>query len=499
MRISGLATGMDTESIIRDLMKAQRIPLDKITHKKQKLEWQLEDYRSINRNLKTLEYSIRDTVNMEASYIAKTMNNSNPDAVGVKHINSSSNFSGTIEVEKLATNALLQSGANVDMTGKTKLSDMDSLIKDRVSMTINAPGMEKAVTLTFSKDATIDSVIQEINSKTGVSAYLDSNTGKIAMSSKSSGAGEITVIKGEKVDGEDTNDYLNHGNLAELLQLDSTKSTSTLGTNSTITFNGLEMTHLPNKFEINGFQFDLKQVTTSPVTFSSTADVDKVMDTVVKFIDDYNKMLEELNKKIREPVNRSFHPLSAEEKKDMKEKEIELWEEKAKSGALKNDPAIRDMLSNLRNIMNSSVTGSDGKPIRLSDFGITPSKDYLEHGKLVIDENKLREAIAEDPNKLYELIGKANDDPKKAGLSHQFRVVIEDTQKVIAKRAGSVGAVNDTFTLGQSLKDMNSQITKFENRLMMVENRYWKQFNAMESAIQRMNAQSAQLMSQFGG
>ena len=51
MRIGGLASGMDTESIIRDMMNANRIPLDKITQKKQYLEWQLDDYRSINRNL----------------------------------------------------------------------------------------------------------------------------------------------------------------------------------------------------------------------------------------------------------------------------------------------------------------------------------------------------------------------------------------------------------------------------------------------------------------
>ena len=51
MRISGLATGMDTESMIRDIMNAHRIPLDKITQKKQYLEWQLDDYRATNRQL----------------------------------------------------------------------------------------------------------------------------------------------------------------------------------------------------------------------------------------------------------------------------------------------------------------------------------------------------------------------------------------------------------------------------------------------------------------
>jgi len=128
--------------------------------------------------------------------------------VGVKALNAISNFSGTIEVEKLGTNALLQSrtlvvqsGTNNEITGKTQLSELlpGSEIKDRVSMTINAPGMKKAVTLSFSKDANIDSVIQEINSKTGVSAYLDPKSGTIALSSKSSGDGVISILKENKL------------------------------------------------------------------------------------------------------------------------------------------------------------------------------------------------------------------------------------------------------------------------------------------------------------
>nr|WP_200908438.1 flagellar cap protein FliD N-terminal domain-containing protein [Rossellomorea vietnamensis] len=49
MRIGGLASGMDTDQIIKDLMKAERIPLDKLEQKKQYLEWQRDDYRDMNK------------------------------------------------------------------------------------------------------------------------------------------------------------------------------------------------------------------------------------------------------------------------------------------------------------------------------------------------------------------------------------------------------------------------------------------------------------------
>ena len=47
-RIGGLASGMDIDTLVSDLMKAERLPLDKLTQKKQILEWQRDDYRSMN-------------------------------------------------------------------------------------------------------------------------------------------------------------------------------------------------------------------------------------------------------------------------------------------------------------------------------------------------------------------------------------------------------------------------------------------------------------------
>src|SRR6476659_6109271 len=103
MRISGLATGMDTESIIRDMMKAHRIPMEKITQKKQYMEWQLEDYRSTNRNLRDLAYKVSDTMGRQSTFLQKSVNVSNPDAVGIKGLSATSEFAGSISVERLAT------------------------------------------------------------------------------------------------------------------------------------------------------------------------------------------------------------------------------------------------------------------------------------------------------------------------------------------------------------------------------------------------------------
>lgn len=97
------------------------------------------------------------------------------------------------------------------------------------------------------------------------------------------------------------------------------------------------------------------------------------------------------------------------------------------------------------------------------------------------------------------MLGKSGENEEDRGLVGRLRTAIDDTRKVITARAGNAGAVNDTFTLGRTLKQMDSQIERFQTRMQQVEDRYWKQFTRMEMAIQRANAQSAQLMSAFGG
>lgn len=497
MRISGLATGMDTETIIRDMMKAHRLPLTKVTQKKQYLEWQLDDYRTINRKLWDYRNNISDTVMREANYLAKTVSVSDEKAVSIRALNAESDFSGTIEIHKLATNARLQSGSALgsNVSAKTTLSELGLTGEQKIKIT--APGSTEAKELTFSETATVEQVIRKMNSSSDVNAFFDEHTGNIVLTAKNSGTGSITI--------EDTT-----GGLANTLNLSG--GISTAGSNAVVTINGLRTTRESNTFRVNGFEFNLKQVTApltdetdensavaangQSVSFSSTTDTDKIFDSIVKFVNDYNEMIADLNAKIREPKYRSFHPLSTEEKDDMKEKEIELWEEKAKSGTLRNDATISSMLSKMRQAASQYIELEDGTKISLREFGIKPSVNYLDHGKLEIDENKLREAIAENPNHLYQLM---SGDGKDTGVARGIVNAADQAHSVIKEKAGSVGSGNDTFTLGRSLKDMNNQITRFEDRMKMIEDRYWKQFTAMEKAIQRANAQAAQMMNMFGG
>lgn len=512
MRISGLATGMDTEQIIKDMMKAHRLPMEKITQKKQYLEWQLDDYRAVNRQLFDFSQNTFSNMILSTNFTAKTVSVSSPDAVAIKNLTSTSDFSGTIEVHQLAKNATMQSSGaviNSEADLNKSLKELKPTLTVPSTITIKAIKADgtfdtEGYVVKLDEKSTLQSVLDDINKNSGVSAFYDSFSGKVSFTAKNSGA--VKGGNGNEIEFSGNYGFLRveQNNTAA-----ATASTGTKGANSEFTFNGLKTERSSNNFRINGFEVTLKQVTSpldeqgnrigegKTVTFNSSPDTDKIFESVVKYVDEYNKLIEDLNKQIREPKYRSFQPLSDEQKKEMKEKEIELWEEKAKSGTLRNDSEITSMLTKMRSALMGAV---DGKTLK--DLGITTSPNYSDNGKLIINEDTLKKAIAEDPGKVHELFSKDAGEKAKLGehgFARQLRMIVDESQEAIAKRAGKVGSVNDTFTLGKNLNAMNKQIERFEDRLRMTEDRLWKQFTAMERAIQRSNMQSASLMNAFGG
>lgn len=500
MRIGGLASGIDTESIIRDMMNAKRIPLMKVTQKKQTLEWQLDSYRAVNRKLNDFSKNTFDKMILSDSFRAKKMSISAPDDVSITNKNSTDDFSGTIKIDKLAKNSTMQSDVITGALGKPSNTTLDTLGISGTEITISAVdenGQMKNTTVQVDPSTdTLSSLMSKITKETGVNAFYDAKTGQIAMSTKFAGT------DGAQADIAVTS----NGNIASGLGLTGRPVDS--GQQAEFFVNGLKMTSSTNKVEVNGFEFELKAAKQTDINFSSKPDTEAVMENIVKFVDDYNKLMDELNGLVRERTNRDFKPLSAEEKSTMSDKEIELWEEKAKSGLLKNDPIVSGMVSKMRTALMGTVTGQGS----LQDIGIGLTKGvnaWKDNGKLVIDEKKLKEAIEADPDKVYKLFSqtaapagaqvKPGEVTGETGFAQRLKEIADNTKAAIQKRAGDATSTNASFTLGRNLDAMNKQMDVFQARLKLVENRLWREFSAMENAIQRANAQSASLASALGG
>lgn len=241
---------------------------------------------------------------------------------------------------------------------------------------------------------------------------------------------------------------------------------------------------------------------------TSTTDTTAIKDRIKEFVTSYNEMLDTLNGLLKEKKYRDFPPLTTEQREDMSENEQKLWDEKAKSGLLRGDSLIRESLSKMRSQFVGSVNGLGDKTMdALAEIGITTSDKLTEHGKLVINEKKLDEALEKDPQQVVELFTKTGEvkttyDPDKKrnvtedsrGLTQRLRAEISTLTKNIEKKAGREGATDQSYNIGRNIVQADDRIKNLQVKLQNIEARYWKQFGAMESAINKANQQSSMFM-----
>lgn len=519
MRVGGLASGMDIDGLVEKLMQAEKAPLNKLYQNKQKYEWQRDAYRDVNKQLKTFDEYIQKNMMYKKDFAKKNVVSSN-SAVSATPTTAQNGQTLNIDnIEQIARAGNTKS-SNVAIAagtvGTTKLSELKGgagITPGTVELSVlQTDGSYKDVSLTFSANDTIDDVLSKLKNGedgkgTGLNAFYDKESGKISISTRATGAGKEFEyeVKDENNPDDDptsstvhTSVFIKSGEgFFEELGFSSGKGLITNGENAILTVNGMEIERQTNTFEIDGFNVTLNNTFngagSQPISLTTKTDTDNMVDKIKGFVEAYNTLIDSLNSKVKEKKNRDFPPLTDEQKKDMEEKEIEAWEAKAKSGMLRSDSLVQSVLSNMRNDMYSKTSGSSTEFDMLFKLGIRTSDKTSENGKLVIEnEDKLRAAIEKDPDAVYELFTGTLENP---GIADRLQKSIKTATIAIEKKAGKADSVNNTFNLGLRLNDTEDRITNWKRKLADIEQRYWKQFGAMEAAINKANQQSASLFS----
>lgn len=514
MRIGGLASGMDIDKIVGDLMKVERAPIDKLKQKKQLLEWQRDAYRDMNRLLNDLDKHIFDGVMRQSTFLQKKVTSSNENIVTATSTPSASNQTVEISnIEKLATAARWTSQNKINISANDQLSTLFSgteVMPTSLQFKVKNPDSSVEETVTISLDPskdTLSTLISKLNqdTKLGVRAFYDDFTQKMVITKNQTGSGSsIEVTSGAELFTKlgfnlDTQD----------IQVDSSdpsnKITKTFlqrdagtGQNAQFTINGLKTERPSNTFTINGMTYTLKNTHTGTVTISSTTNTDAIFNSIKSFIDKYNETIDEINKKLKETRYRDYQPLTDEQREQLTEKQAEKWEEKAKSGILRGDSILSNALSSMRQALYRKVEAASEGFQQLAQIGITTTANYLEGGKLIIDEAKLKQKIEENPEAVYRLFSNNGEGANK-GIVLQLRDEIKKTIKSIEDKAGNTLKTVNQYIIGKNILDIDTRISEAEDRLKRVEDRYWKQFSAMEKAVQQANSQSMYLMNAFGG
>jgi flagellar hook-associated protein 2 len=283
------------------------------------------------------------------------------------------------------------------------------------------------------------------------------------------------------------------------------------------------ITRSSNDFTINGIAFSLKKelnsVTDEPIEVSVEGDPTKTIDLIKSFVEKYNELLDKINSELSEKRYLDYPPLTEEQRAEMSEGDIKLWEEKAKSGMLKNDSILSGFVTKMREVLYQEVEGVSAK---LYSIGITTGT-WDQKGKLVINETKLKEAILNSPDEVIKLFTNesniryspdmsAADRAKRNsenGLANRLYDVMQDyirttrnsngQKGTLLEKAGIVGDVTENNSLiSKEIESKEKMISTLLDKLIDKENQYYAKFTAMERYIGQMSSQMAWLTQQMG-
>lgn len=377
----------------------------------------------------------------------------------------------------------------------TKLSDAafnTALNGDKFEFSING---EK---FTFEKSSTVGDVINAINkADIGVKASFSTMTQSFKLESTETGtAGKLNI---EQTNGNLLNSLFNSSD-------DFTKKDA-YGKNGTITIstdgeNYTTYTSASNEYSFDGTTFNIAKLGNfdssvdgvDEITVTTEKDTSSIKDTVIKFIDAYNQLLDDVYGEIqtsRPKKNGSYYdPLTEEQEEEMKSDEIEKWNNEAKKGLLYQDNYLSTFVSSIRGAMSSSKV--DG--FTLYDLGISLATDWKSNGKLVVDEDKLENAINTYGDKVTSFFVDS-DKGLAATLNNEIDRAISTRDKKVGYLSGIAGIENTTTekdnALYSQINNMQTLINNLQTRYENEMERYWKQFTTLETYMSNMQSQSS--------
>lgn len=287
-----------------------------------------------------------------------------------------------------------------------------------------------------------------------------------------------------------------------------TSSVSIAGTDAVVRIDGKDYTSTSNKLTVAGVTYTFNGVTepgaNSKVTVSQ--DTVKIIENVKSFVESYNKILDSLNEKLAEERHPDYKPLPTIQEEQMTEKQVEKWNEKAKSGLLYRDATIRDLVSSMREAIYTKVDAVKSKYNTMSSIGITSTN---VKGHLTLDEDKLKKALVEDPDCVYQLFasdqdssyiegttnkkkiseGQKKEDFKNTGIAWRLSNVMDKYSSTISDIAGVSKDTSDQSYLGKLITNMQTRMSKFKTMMSAYESQLFKRYDAMEVALSKLGAQ----------
>ena len=535
LRMTGMYSGMDTESIVTQLVSVKSKKVESIKKEQTKLEWKQNVWQDLNSKIYSLYSGTLSKLRLTGAYSKKSTVSSDTTKATVIASDNAVNGTQTLKVNKLAKSGYLTGAAKlgkhtvtekddegkmvtkeVDWTASDKLSDIDKgLVGSKISVTVGTGDDAKTTEVEITSDMTISKFVSKMK-EAGVNASFDEKNQRFFISSVGTGTAKEFSIS--------ASDSSTLGKLG--LDEADADCTRIAAQDAEIVLNGAVFTSDTNTFAVNGLTINAVGVTTEEISIVTSTDYDGIYDTIKDFISEYNELINEIDELYNAKSARDYDVLSDEEKESMTDEEIENWENKIKGSLLRKDGNLSSVMNvltstmlkgfykkNLTDDQKKDMTEAEiekwyednaGKKMFLSDFGIK-TKNYFEcedfeHHAYHIDgdpddeyastkQDKLKSAIAADPEGVAEFF---------ASLCKEMYSKLDETMGQTTTYSSIYKVYNDK-QLKKDYDDYTKRIKEAEEELSDYEDKWYEKFSAMEVALSKLQSNSNAVTSMLGG
>ncbi|MDD6627691.1 MAG: flagellar filament capping protein FliD [Lachnospiraceae bacterium] len=279
------------------------------------------------------------------------------------------------------------------------------------------------------------------------------------------------------------------------------KGTKVDGRDAEIMLNGAKFTSASNTFSVNGLTITAQEETANDVTITTTEDSDGIYDMIKNFFSEYNKLINEMDSLYNAESSKGYDPLTSEEKKELSDTEVEEWEKKIKDSILRKDSTLSSVSSAMSTALMQGFT-VNGKTMYLSDFGINTlgyfkSAENEKHA-YHINGDKDDSNVSGETNTLKQMI--ASDPETVMQFFSSMSTALYDTltDKMSTSTMSSAFTVYNDKQMKSDYKDYTEKISKQEEKLNDLIDKWYSKFSAMETALAKLESKNNAVSGMFG-
>lgn len=538
IRMTGMVSGLDTDSIVKELVSAYSTKKEKYKKEQTKLGWKQEIWKDLNKEVNTFYKSVGN-LRFEGGYSTKKTTSSDTAKATVSA--GSNAVTGTQKLHVLSTaqsgyltgGKITASDSSAKVTSSTKLSEL-GFTEDETALKFIAKdkdGKDISADIKLSKDSTISDAVKALRD-VGLNASFDENNGRIFLSSSATGASTDFSLKSDGSDASKNllNTLALNTDASEVTEA-SKRATKIDGSDAAIVLNGVVYTSSSNNFSINGLSISVNAVTDSvdlskaktngsldadkisdmlvntplndseAISITTSTDTQGIYDKIKDFITSYNNIINKMTKLYNADSAGNYEPLTDDEKSEMSDSEIEKWETKIKDSLLRRDSTLSTVMSAMTTAMSGGAT-VNGKTYFLSNFGIS-TLGYMnaaenEQNAYHIDGDEDDENTSGNTDKLMTALNSDPDtvmDFMKQMATNLYNAI--DKQMTSTTLRSKYSIYNDKEMTTQ-YKNYTTTIKQWETKISDKEDYYYKKFSSMESALSKLNSQTSSLSGLIG-